>query len=187
MNIFKMLEMYLQENNIRCHIPENWKYRGPRDPDDKIKIHLKHMDIGDTIELSISQVELTVQGTKVFGSPGHRHRYDKPDLEEITDLSDPQAFDRIRLWIRQQETAMRHSADAQQVLSRLMNSPYEQQVNLLNGEMSVAEASGITELCGDNMPILNDTLMKDLMPTLPLTISNNPLIEVESDPYARGK
>jgi hypothetical protein len=82
---------------------------------------------------------------------------------------------------------MRHSEQAQQALSRLMNSPYEQQVKLLNGEMSVAEATGTLEVCGDNITeILDKTLMKDLMPTLPLTISNNPLIEVESEPYARG-
>lgn len=179
MNIFEMLEMYLQENNIRCHIPKNWKYRGPRDPDDKIKIHLKHMDIGDTIELSISQVELTVKDAKIFGSGTKRHRYDTPDQELVTALADPQAFDRIRLWIRQKETELRHSATAQEVMGRLTQSPYARQCEMLDGNIETTTL----QLDGEEL----SEALEDLKPSLPpVKVPRNPMVEVESDPYARG-
>jgi hypothetical protein len=175
MNIFKMLEMYLQEHGIRCHIPKNLTYKGVNNPDDKIKIHLKHVDLGDEITLSVSQVELTVKGTKVYGNTtARRHQYDKPEAIEIADLSDPQAFERIRLWIRQKETTMRHSVEAQNALGRLMNSPYAQQVKFLEGEFE--EDLAALEVDGDKI----SALIEDLKPTVPLTISNSSSILIRT-------
>jgi hypothetical protein len=172
MNIFEMLELYLQEHDIRCHIPKNFTYKGPEGPDDKIKVHLKHMDLGETISLSISQIELTAKGTKIFGNDAHRHRYDRQEPEFIADLADPQAFDRIRLWIRQQETAMRHSATTQEVLGRLVQSPYARQCEMLDGNIETTTL----QLDGEDLT----ELLEDLKPNLPpVKEPRNHMIEVE--------
>lgn len=125
-DIIKMLLMYLKEHKIRAHVPEQKSmYSGGYDDKVKIIVHLKHADIDDTIEISIAQLEISVEGTKVLGNPMARaSKWDKPKPQEIADLTDPQSFERIRMWIRQQEKAMRYSIEVTQAASRLRASAY---------------------------------------------------------------
>jgi hypothetical protein len=43
---------------------------------------------------------------------------------EIANLADPQAFERIRMWVRQQEKMMRYSTSVAQAATRLKASAY---------------------------------------------------------------
>ena len=133
MNIKKMLLMYLEEHGIRAYIKENRYLRGHMggsDDDNAITIFLKHTDIDDTIELSIMSTEIQIKGTKVYGRLQKRstgpNKYTNGGFafDEIADLVDPQAFERIRLWIRKQEKTMRYSASVAQAAMRLQASSY---------------------------------------------------------------
>jgi len=161
--------MYLQENKIRCNLGSetSWNYRSKpgafNEATDKIVIHLKHKNISEGIQLSVSKLELTVKGQKVYGITQSKVRYygggrGKHEWE-ITNLADPQAFERIRLWIRQQETTMRHSDEAQQIVERLMQSPYGEHTMIVDDEEEKAHQL----LHGESII----KMVKDLEPTLP--------------------
>lgn len=125
--------MYLEEHGIRAYIKENRYLRGHMggsEENNTITIFLKHTDIDDTIELSIMSTEIEIKGTKVYG------KFQKPSagsgkytvggfaFDEIADLYDPQAFERIRLWVRKQEKTMRYSSSVAQAAMRLKASSY---------------------------------------------------------------
>lgn len=103
MNVIEMLEMYLGENNVNCHIPRNDK--------NSIVVHLKHSQISDTISISVSQVTIRVKDSNVYGYMGKPH-YSSTAPTLITTLEDPKAFRKMTGWIKRQEILMRKSIEA---------------------------------------------------------------------------
>ena len=154
-DINKMLLMYLQEHGINARIPgHDNPYRHIRKGEpEKIIVNYKQADLGDAITISIMQTimqtEIFVDGAQVVGrevrvAVSRQGRQDYKDVE-IANLHDPQAFDRIRMWIRKEEKKLKYSNDGVSITERLKASAYGVHTKINYPEMQ-DEHVGITEV-----------------------------------------
>ena len=138
MNILSMLEMYLQEHDINCSVVyHNDRWNWSQDIS-SLTVHLKHSITGQVVNLSIAQVKLYIKGAEVWGRPPNDARHREAKEIKLADLADPQAFERVRLWIRYQEKAMRQSVKFKnvEVISQLHGGPEHVKVAIKDNDIS---------------------------------------------------